>query len=121
MDGAFKRLQDWLARWQVVAQTDQARHEARRTDAWPVSLLASAWLALLLDANPRPHASDKSGLTLFPITKEDRDNLVEASNALLDLLSRSTTPQAIQDAKRSYPPARDLVTHLNHLTHYKNI
>ncbi len=121
VDGAFKRLQDWLARWQVVAQTDQARHEARRTDAWPVSLLASAWLALLLDANPRPHASDKSGLTLFPITKEDRDNLVEASNALLDLLSRSTTPQAIQDAKRSYPPARDLVTHLNHLTHYKNI
>lgn len=120
-DGAFKRLKDWQSRWQSVALDDQARHEARGGDEWPISLLAAAWLALLNDANPRPHANNKNVPPLMPCTRDERDNLRLASAALLELLDTSNTPEALQDAKRSYPPVRDLVTHLNHFTLFKSI
>jgi hypothetical protein len=120
-DGAFGRLKAWHERWQSPARENAQRYADWRAESpedWPESLLAAAWLALLLDANPRPRANKKDVPPLLPRTREERDNLVQASAAFLRLLassqSRAELKQGMQAGKE-----RDLIHHADHLVRFK--
>ncbi|MEF3192920.1 MAG: hypothetical protein K6346_01655, partial [Halothiobacillaceae bacterium] len=66
-EGAFNNLKAWLAYWDNEAVDAQASFETflkSTPEPWPERLLAAAWFALLLDANPRPHIKEKDAPTL---------------------------------------------------------
>lgn len=119
-EGAFMRLQGWLSRWQDHALEYQSRYRQWRelqSDIWPESLLAAAWMALLLDANPRPHTSQKDVPSLH--TLSDRENLAKASDTLLDLLADSPSLTDLVRMMQS-THARELQRHCKHLSRFKN-
>jgi len=119
---AFTRLRAWHARWQPQALEHQPLYShwcAQSAEKQPPDLLAAAWLALLLDANPRPHAHEKEVPPLQPKTEADRDNLLAASTALVGHIAGC---QTLTDFLRALQAAndRDLVHHRQHLAHFKN-
>lgn len=119
---AFDRLKRWQERWLPQAldcQPQYSEWRAQASEAWPESLLAAAWQALLLDANPRPHADAKEVPPLRPRTPDERDNLVRASEKLLRLLADSSTLAGLLEGMRA-PRERDLKSHLDHLARIKN-
>lgn len=99
---ALARLQQWHHHWQPLAQAGQ-------TD------LAHAWTALLLDANPRPHTSEKDVPPLLA-----SDFLTQASHTLMDVLAQSDTVQDWMQHKNT-PRCADLREHLDHLGRFKSI
>lgn len=121
--GAYKRLKEWQAHWQPKTQTLQAAHADWFNSASnnrPVPLLAAAWIALLLDANPRPRAEQKDVAPFLPQTPEDLAVRVQAVTELLALLSEAATAeeflQATQERSR-----RDLKRFLIFLESFKSI
>lgn len=119
-EGAFTRLRDWLSRWQDFSCSSQPRHQhwrEQQSDLWPESLLAAAWMALLLDANPRPHANQKDVPSLLP--QSERSNLTQASETLLSLLADNTNLADFLKSMKSNN-ARDLLKHCEHLSRFKN-
>lgn len=122
-EGAFKRLKEWQARWQPETLEPQAQHEDWRKSVdehWPTPLLAAAWFALLLDANPRLHAELKNVSSLKLQTPEDRDVRVQAVTELLRLLSENGARQDFLQ-KANQNSQRDLKKHLDFLTNFKSI
>jgi hypothetical protein len=118
-DGAFLRLNEWLGRWQAAAVSGQAGYvqwREQQTFTWPNSLLAAAWMALMLDANPSVHANEKEVPSLLDHT--ERDTIALASDVLLRLLGESTD-LAMLKQKMQLPDARDLFTHCKHLSRFK--
>lgn len=119
---AFGQLKNWLAHWQPLAQAQQAHYAAWRSSAsesWPETLLAAAWLALQLDANPRPHAQHKDVPTFSPQTPAERAVRVQAVSALLHCLAQSDSRSAFLHAAQQ-PQQRDLKAHLDFLAQFKS-
>lgn len=121
-EGAFRRLKDWLARWQPPAlkcQPDDAQWRAHAAQEWPESLVAAAWMALLIDANPCPQAQEKDVPPLLS-TPEERKILAQVSDLLLSLLADSASLAEMR--RKSYGKnARDLMNHCKHLIRFKTI
>ena len=126
---AYSELRKWLHHWQPLAQPEQARyaqwHGAQPAPEWPKTLLAAAWLALLLDANPRLQPQQQQDVTpLYPSNPAERAHLASTSQSWLELLGRSpdlaTLRSELQQWRKDQPmPARDLQAHWEHLSHFK--
>ena len=100
-DAAFARIKDWHDTWQPLAQARQVS-------------LADAWMALLLDANPRPHADKKNVKPLLP-----GNFLSQTCQMLMETFARSSNRQEwLQHC--AVVAAADLRGHLDHLTQFKS-
>lgn len=126
---AFTFLKQWLERWQHLAQAQQAEYAQRRsiwTPDWPESLLAGAWMALLLDANPRSHAEKKDVHSFAKNTSSNAPYLAPVCDTLLQLLADSTSAQdrheKLKAIKAVNPRNADkLSEHFTHLCDLKKI
>lgn len=109
---AFNNLKNWLARWEGRANA----HALAPTQtlsaavAWPTPLLAAAWLALLIDANPLPKADVKTVKPLYLV--DEYPFHADTSKALLDAITTSTSPAHLGEIINKN---RDLKEHLEHL------
>lgn len=97
-EAAFTRLKQWHTDWQPLAQEK----------------LADAWMALLLDANPRPHADRKDVNPLHP-----GSFLAQTSQLLMETFARSGNVNEWRQ-HCSVVAAADLREHLDHLAQFKN-
>ncbi len=97
-EAAFARIKQWHTDWQSLARGQ----------------LANAWMSLLLDANPRPHADKKDVKPLI-----HTDFLVNVTAALMELLAQTASVQEWKQHKAA-ANARDLVEHFNHLSSFKS-
>lgn len=129
-DSAFAFLKQWLARWQPLAQAQQVhytQHTQQRSawaSAWPENLLAAAWMALLLDANPRPRPEAKNVASLFNQSTDHQPYLAGVCQTFLQLLADSADAkewlQKLKALKATDPrQAKDLSEHLEHLAQIK--
>lgn len=100
-EAAFARLKQWHTAWQPLAQER----------AIP---LADAWMALLLDANPRPHMDRKDVKPLAP-----GGFLAGTSHMLMSLLAQSSKLQEWNQHKKANACA-DLRSHFDHLSNFKS-
>lgn len=100
-DAAFLRIKEWQDTWHPVAQAQQV-------------LLADAWMDLLLDANPRPHANKENVKPLRP-----SDFLTRTSQMLMESFARNCNRQEWLE-HRAVVAAADLREHLDHLAQFKS-
>jgi hypothetical protein len=115
------RLKAWHERWQPPARENAQCYAdwlAESPEDWPESLLAAAWLALLLDANPRPRANEKDVPSLLPRIREERDNLVQASASFMRLLASSHSGAELKQGMQA-GKERELIHHADHLVRFK--
>ena len=98
-EAAFARLKQWHSQWQALAQT---------------APLANAWMALLLDSNPRPHTYKEPVNPINP-----GPFLLQASQALMELLAQSTSVKEWNQHKAAVCAA-DLRNHFEHLSTFKS-
>lgn len=122
-EGAFKRLKEWLTRWDSEALAPQFQYEAWRKSTkenWPSSLLAAAWFALLLDANPRPYVDQKDVPPFNPQNLADREVRVQAVTDLLKVLAQSESGDEFR-REGHQNSRRDLKCFLDFLKRFKNI
>ena len=85
----FKYLKDWIEYWQTHANQQQSVFQSLTSELdWPESLLAAAWLALLLDANPRAQAQEKN---VIAISDNSRSFLISTSETIIKLLLKSNS------------------------------
>lgn len=101
-EAAFARLKQWHTAWQPLAQQQ----------AMP---LANAWMALLLDANPRPHMDREDVKPLVP-----GEFLAGTSLKLMTLLEQSSKLQEWNQYKKANACA-DLRDHFEHLSDFKSL
>ncbi len=100
-DAAFTRINDWHDTWHPLAQAQQVT-------------LADAWMTLLLDANPRPHADKENVKPLLP-----GNFLAQTCQMLMETFARSSNRQEwLQHC--AVVAAADLRGHLDHLTQFKS-
>lgn len=125
--GALRRLLDWQARWQPHAEQAHpayAQWQADTVEPWPPSLLAAAWLALLLDGSPslRPEAGagGQSVAPLRPATLPEREELIIAIQSLIEVLTQGVTSET-WEAELKKPENRALKLHVGNLSHFKKI
>lgn len=97
-EAAFAHLKKWHTDWQPLAQ----------------ERLQAAWMNLLLDANPRPHANQKDVKPLNLC-----DFLVRVTGTLIALLEQSTSVQEWNHHKATVSAA-DLREHFDHLSSFKS-
>ena len=97
-EAAFTRIKQWHATWQPLAQEQ----------------LANAWMALLLDANPRPHADKKNVAPL-----KSGDFLQGVSRTLMALLAQSGNLEEWNQHKKIHRLA-DLRNHFDSLSNIKS-
>lgn len=100
-EAAFARIKEWHDTWHPVAQAQQAS-------------LADAWMALLLDANPRPHANKENVKPLRP-----SNFLAQTSQMLMETFARSCNRQEWGQHCGGVDAA-DLREHLDHLAQFKS-
>lgn len=98
---AFDRIKLWHSQWQPLAQEQQKP-------------LAEVWMALLLDANPRPHMDRKDVKPLAP-----GRFLTDISCMLMLLLEQSSNLQEWNQQKTANTYA-DLRDHFEHLSDFKS-
>ena len=98
VEASFARLKKWHTEWQPLAQEQ----------------LPAAWMALLLDANPRPYANKKDVKPLI-----HGDFLVRVSGILIALLAQSANVQE-WIAFKAEISAVDLREHFEHLSNFKS-
>ena len=96
---AFARLKRWQTEWQSLAE-----HQ-----------LPEAWMALLLDANPRPHAQNKD---VPPLVSDAY--LEKVCRILMNTLEKSADLQEWKH-NNALVSAADLRDHLNHLSQFKTL
>lgn len=101
---AFARLKQWKTDWQPLAQ----------------GRLTNAWVCLLLDANPRPHADKKDVKPLVP-----SDFLLRVTSTLMALLTQSAGVQEWNHNLATLRTAnqiehRDLANHFGDLILFKS-
>lgn len=99
---AFQCIKNWHSRWQPLAQEQ----------------LPASWLALLLDANPRPHAREKGVPLLTP-----GEYLVGVTHDLMALLEKCGTLEEWnrQLAVPGVRGVREMNNHLTHLARFKSL
>lgn len=95
----FVRLKQWHTDWQPLVQAQ----------------LSDAWVALLLDANPRPHAEKKD---VKPLTSSNF--LTDCGRELMVSLAQSNDLQEWQQ-RTTVIRAADLRDHFDHLSNFKSI
>jgi hypothetical protein len=122
VEAAFKRLKAWQQQWQMVSTRFEATHEIFCTECsekWPKSLLAAAWMALLLDANPRANPQEKAVLPLQVETRTKRAFLIQVIEFFLRILDASTH---LSDFRRNMQglDAADFQDHCNDLRRFKS-
>lgn len=100
-EAAFTRIKEWHDTWHPLAQAQQAS-------------LADAWMALLLDANPRPHANKENVKPLLP-----SNFLAQTSQMLIETFARSCNRQEWGQHCGGVNAA-DLREHLDHLAQFKS-
>lgn len=100
-EAAFARIKQWHNTWHPVAQAQQAS-------------LADAWMALLLDANPRPHANKENVKPLRP-----SNFLAQTCQMLIETFARSSNRQEWGQHCGGVAAA-DLREHLDHLAQFKS-
>ncbi|MGV8804228.1 MAG: hypothetical protein ACWA6Y_04625 [Polaromonas sp.] len=118
---AFEFLKKWLARWQPMAQEQQSHYAQRYAVLdvfWPDSLLAAAWMALLLDANPRSRTEEKDVPPLLPETPAKQQFLADTCTFFMNLLADSASTEE-WNQKINGVRAADLRDHFIHLTRFK--
>ena len=98
-EAAFARLKKWHADWQPPAQ----------------GRLADAWMALLLDANPRPRVNQKDVKPLAPTNL-----LGQVSRKLMEILAQSVSVQEWNQHKDAISAER-LRIHLDQLSMFKSL
>ena len=98
-EAAFVRLKQWHSQWQALARQEP---------------LANAWMALLLDSNPRPHTYKEPVNPINP-----GPFLLQASQALMELLAQSTSVKDWNQHKAAVCAA-DLRNHFEHLSTFKS-
>lgn len=97
-EAAFTRLKQWHTDWRPLAQEK----------------LADAWMALLLDANPRPHAAQKEVKPL-----QLGEFLTLRCHELMNLLEQSSNLQKWKQDKEANVYA-NLREHFDHLSNFKS-
>lgn len=95
---AFDRLKQWHAEWQPQAQVP----------------LADAWMTLLLDANPRPHADKKDIKSLIP-----GEFLAQVCQMLMKVLAESGSTHEWRQYTTTVRTA-DLRDHFEHIAQFKS-
>lgn len=136
---AFDRLKTWHRRWHALAQKRQSAYTTFKQDVRqrssdgmllgatePNSLLAAAWIALMLDSNPRPHAEEKNVPPLMPATQDEWQILASSCDALMHLLAISETSLELNSKSNDavsldVGARRDLRHHCIHLQRFKAI
>lgn len=114
---AFHRLKQWFAEWQPQAAQAQERQRSECGEEYPEALLAAAWMTLLLDANPRPHAKQSN---VRPLNLEsERSVLCAATERLLAHLESSDTLDDFHDRLKQRHE-RELSSHCIHLQMFKS-
>ena len=98
-EATFTRLKLWQTDWQQLLEQEK---------------LADAWMALLLDANPRPHAEQKEVKPLQP-----SEFLKQSCRELMNLLLQSNNLQEWSQRKKERAHA-DLQDHFDHLSRFKS-
>ena len=102
---ALQLMKEWQSKWRPLAQ----------------ERLSASWLALLLDANPRPHANEKDVPLLAP-----GEYLMGVTNDLMMLLEKCDTLEE-WNRQRAVPGVsgvkgvRQLNNHLTHLARFKSL
>lgn len=120
---AFTRLRQWHQQWQPLATASQNIYTAWRaqnSEEWPENLLAAAWLALIFDANPQPHANEINVPPLQPKSPMERSIRTAASQNLLQLIQDHDELENFR-AACSAIRQRDLMAHLDMLKRFKKI
>ncbi len=117
---AFKRLKQWYEKWHPVLQEAQRAYEQWKSQdehVWPIQLITAAWIAMLLDANPQPHTTEKEVPNL---AEEDRKFLCDANTELMKCINDTDQLESFKKeiSERSY---RDLKAHFEHLQKFKSI
>ena len=124
-DGAFKRLKTWLDTWECHA-TNRPKNHPEKTERggegeWPESPLAAAWMALLLDANPKVRADKKNVAPLCSsFESSDRQNIIQACDQLICGLQKSNSLEEFK-ALLNDLNNRELKLHLGYLENIKTI
>lgn len=98
IEQGFLRIKAWYAKWGAMATSRQASHAQQSDvvrDAFPSALIAAAWFALMLDANPRPHTQVKD----MPSLRATREDQVAASHACEILLNLFSEAKTLDDFK----------------------
>ena len=119
--GAYNRLRSWLQKQLPIAQEYQTVYTDWRwqqADTWPETVLEGAWVALLLDANPKLHASVGQAMPLTSVA--DREIMTLATPGLFtQLIEHKEVAEGLDKlSKSSYP---DLHSHLDHMKNFKSI
>lgn len=115
-EAAFTRLKSWHTHWHPLALAKQSEYENWRDKTkgdWPENLLAAAWMALLLDANPRPHTNEKEVPVLHLIS--ERHHLSRSVQQFLEWLEKATQLDSLNKNERP------LKTHIDHIARFKSI
>lgn len=119
--GAYNRLRIWLMEQLPLAQEYQPLYNSWRqqeTYTWPEGVLEGAWIALLLDANPKLHASVVQAMPLRSAT--DREIMALATTELfMQLREHETVVSGLDSVSKGSNP--DLRAHLDHLKNFKSI
>lgn len=117
----FKRLQAWLTLWQAEAELQQTEFQQfNKQHFWPESLLTAAWLALLLDANPKAKAQEKD---VKAIHSNDPTFLTLSFTALVEIISISENAEDFfkQIKTRSQDNRRNLSHLFQNLKKFKTL
>lgn len=116
------RIKKWLAEWLVITNASQQEYKQWHTKShgvWPSDLLATAWVALLCDANPRPHASAKNAPML--LKPSEREFICSATEQLIDILQESKDIADMRGQIQSKnTDLRDLQSHFENLSFFKS-
>jgi hypothetical protein len=119
--GAYNRLRIWLMEQLPSAQQYQPLYNSWRqqeTYTWPEGVLEGAWIALLLDANPKLHASVVQAMPLTSAT--DREIMALATTELfMQLREHETVVSGLDSVSKGSNP--DLRAHLDHMKNFKSI
>lgn len=119
--GAYLRLRQWLMDMRPKAERQQVQYSAWREqqfEEWPDNLLEAAWVALLLDANPKLKPNIKTAMLLD--SPSEREILIEGINELFNVVTvNGNVEQSLNHASKADFP--NLRVHLEHLANFKNI
>ncbi len=111
----FKRLKKWLNFWQPIAEEFSEFQQIENKDNWPNNLLAAAWLALLLDANPKAKAQEKN---VHAISDNCMLFLISVADFFIELLSNSNM---LQDFNNGINNLKNKDTTRNHKDAIRNL
>lgn len=118
---AYGRLRTWLIEQLPVAEQYQPLYtswQQQQAYVWPKNILEGAWIAMLLDANPKLHAHVGQAMPLTSAT--DRENMALAITELFTrIIEHETLEKGLDEVRKNVSP--DLSNHIDHLKNFKSI